>query len=240
MSCPRSFPTRQRLDNTIRVLCPLIEDRIRARATNYWREYDLRKELVGCVLGSQVRHEMAVAATANLEQAGLLDDAWWRGNRGDGFESSVFDVLSGRRHDLPYRGRYRFPKARSRQLAQTRDVLARIPLCTHLADNEAPKQLRQSLVTDIPGLGPKQASMFLRNIGRSYDLAILDTHVLRFMDMQDLLPMDQAHIGTVTGYERAERIVVDYANTLGYPAGYLDWAIWATMKAARELGQWAS
>jgi N-glycosylase/DNA lyase len=78
--------------------------------------------------------------------------------------------------------------------------------------------------------------MFLRNIGRSYDLAILDTHVLRFMDMQELLPIDQAHIGTVTGYERVEGIAIDYADSLGYPAGYLDWAIWATMKAAREIG----
>ena len=78
--------------------------------------------------------------------------------------------------------------------------------------------------------------MFLRNIGRSYDLAILDSHVLRFMDIQDILPMTQARIGTVAGYERAERTVVDYAVTLGYPVGYLDWAIWATMKAARELG----
>jgi N-glycosylase/DNA lyase len=78
--------------------------------------------------------------------------------------------------------------------------------------------------------------MFLRNIGMSYDLAILDTHVLRFMDMQDILPMNQARVGTLSGYEKAERVVVDYADILGYPVGYLDWAIWATMKAARELG----
>jgi hypothetical protein len=54
--------------------------------------------------------------------------------------------------------------------------------------------------------------------------------------MQALLPIEQARINTVKGYEIAECIAVDYAETLGYPAGYLDWAIWATMKAARELG----
>jgi len=183
---------------------------------------------------------MATAATENLERAGLLDDFWWQGNRSDDFATRVFHVLSGQRYDLPYRGRYRFSKTRTGQLAHAREVLAEVPLSAQLGRNGAARQLRQSLVADIPGLGPKQASMFLRNIGRSYDLAILDTHVLRFMDMQELLPLDQARIGTMAGYERAEQIVLDYANALGYPAGYLDWAIWATMKAARELGLWAS
>jgi N-glycosylase/DNA lyase len=179
---------------------------------------------------------MAIASTENLDQAGLLDDTWWSTCRDDGFGSTVFDVLSGQRHDLPHRGRYRFFRARTRQLTWAREALAKFPLVTRLANNKIPRHLRQNLVADIPGLGPKQASMFLRNIGMSYDLAILDTHVLRFMDMQDLLPMDQTRIGTLSGYERAERVVVNYADILGYPVGYLDWAIWATMKAARELG----
>lgn len=228
--------TRHRLDNTIRVLCPLIEDKIRDKSTRRWREYDLRKELIGCILGSQVRHDMAVAATENLEHAGLLCDACWLDCEDESFECRVLEVLTGQSDDLPHSGSYRFPKARSKQLVLTRNALARVPLSTRLADGEVPKHLRKSLVADIPGLGPKQASMFLRNIGMSYDLAILDTHVLRFMSILDLLPMEQTRIGTLSGYERAERVVVNYADTLGYPAGYLDWAIWATMKAARELG----
>lgn len=227
---------RHRLDRTIRVLFPLIDDRIKTREIRRWEEYDLRKELVGCILGSQVRHEMAVAATANLVYAGLLDDASWLNYEDEGFEYRVLDVLAGHNGNLPYKGSYRFSKTRSKQLAQVRNALARVPLSIRLESGKVAKHLRKSLVADIPGLGPKQASMFLRNIGRSYDLAILDTHVLRFMDMQELLPIEQAHVGTVTGYERAEGIAINYAESLGYPAGYLDWAIWATMKAAREIG----
>lgn len=228
--------THHHLNSTIRVLYPLIENRIKARVVSHWREYDLRKELIGCILGSQVRHEMAVSAIENMEYAGLLDDACWLDCKDEGFECRVLEVLAGQSGDLPHSGSYRFPQARSKQLAQARNALAQVPLATRLADDVAPKHLRKSLVADIPGLGPKQASMFLRNIGRSYDLAILDTHVLRFMDMQDLMPMKQARIGTITGYERAEWVIIDYADSLGYPAGYLDWAIWATMKAAREVG----
>lgn len=227
---------RHRLDSTIRVLCPLIEDKIKARTIGCWCEYDLRKELIGCILGSQVRHEMAVAATENMAYAGLLDDACWVDYEDEDFQSRVLDVLAGQNGDLPHSGSYRFPKARSKQLAQVRNALSRVPLVTRLRGDNVAKHLRKNLVADIPGLGPKQASMFLRNIGRSYDLAILDTHVLRFMDMQELLPIEEARIGTVAGYERVEGIAIEYAETLGYPAGYLDWAIWATMKAAREIG----
>lgn len=223
-------------DGTIRTLCPLIEEEIKKRADRCLDEYDLRRELIGCILGSQVRYEMAVAATENLESAGLLDDAWWCcGNAGNRFESYVLKVLVGRSRGLRQGGSYRFPKVRARQLAQARNVLARVPLASRLADGSTAANMRRALIDHIPGLGPKQASMFLRNIGKSYDLAILDTHVLRFIDMQGLLPITEARIGTVKGYERAEQVVIGYATTLGYPVGYLDWAIWATMKAAREL-----
>lgn len=227
--------TRHRLDSTIRVLCLLIEKEIMGRSTRCLSEYDLRRELIGCILGSQVRYEMAVATTENLEFAGLLDDAHWCGCADDGFEGHVFRVLVGLGNASRHGGSYRFPKIRANQLAHARNVLARFPLSSRLADEDAPARLRRTLIEDIPGLGPKQASMFLRNIGRSYDLAILDTHVLRFIEMQGLLPLNKARIGTVKGYEDAEQIVVEYADTLGYPVGYLDWAIWATMKAAREL-----
>ena len=236
MTSRHSRSTQNRLDSTIRTLCALVEDQIKAQVAHYWCEYDLRKQLVGCILGSQVRHEMAVASTENLDQAGLLDDAWWSQWADDDFSSLVFNVLSGQRRDLPHSGRHRFSKIRTGQLARARNALVQEPLTDRLAKGESPQYLRQNLVADISGLGPKQASMFLRNIGMSYDLAILDTHVLRFMDMQDLMPMDQARVSTVAGYERVEGVVVRYADTLGCPAGYLDWAIWATMKAAREIG----
>jgi N-glycosylase/DNA lyase len=226
----------RRLDGTIRVLCPLIEKEIRDRSTRRLSEYDLRRELIGCILGSQVRYEMAVAATENLEYAGLLDDAYWCGWKDDGFEGYVLEVLIGRSNAPRHGGSYRFPKVRAKQLAQAKYALARVPLASRLAEGETPRLLRKHLIAEIPGLGPKQASMFLRNIGKSYDLAILDIHVLRFIDMQGLLPLEEARIGTVKGYEEAERIVIEYADSLGYPVGYLDWAIWATMKAAREIG----
>lgn len=225
----------KKLERTIRGLCPVIEQRINAKNNFPWTEFDLRKELVACILGSQVRHEMATIALELLEQAQLLDEAFWTGPCNT-FESDVFSVLSGQTHTFERKWSYRFPAVRSQQIAKTRDAVVKKSLSDRLSEIADPKKLREQLVKEIAGLGPKQASMFLRNIGRCYDLAILDTHVLKFMDLKSLLCLKKAKINTVKNYETTEKIVVSYAKKLGYPVGYMDWALWITMRAARELG----
>ncbi len=237
MSTQVASVSRHSIDRAVRVLCPLIEDRLKGQEGRVWQEVDLRRELVGCILGSQVRHEMAVAAAENLENAGLMADRWWYGRSVDGFGSRVFDVLSGSGNtDKPYR-RYRFPSLRAKQLASARDAIAKVSLRARVSAEANPFEMRRRLIMDIPGLGPKQASMFLRNIGMSYDLAIIDVHVLRFLRVQNILHSEKPAIGTLRSYEQVERKIVDYANSLGVPTGYLDWAIWATMKAAQEMWQ---
>jgi len=227
---------RSRLNRAVRALCPLVEREMSERPPRPWGEYELRRELVGCILGSQVGHGMAIAATQNLEYAGLLHNAWWSRPQEDDFGPLVLKVLSGQRPGLPHSIRYRFFRTRSEQLIDARNALARRPLGARLTSGESPLELRQSLVTDIAGVGPKQASMFLRNTDVSHNLAILDRHVLRFLDLQDLLLPHDACIGTLSAYEKTERVVISYASTVGYTVGCVDLAIWATMKAARELG----
>ncbi len=228
---------RRRLDRTVRILCPLVAERIATRSATEWSEYDLRRELVGCILGSQVRHEAAFAATARLADDGLLDDEWWQDKPRPQFELRVLAVLSGRQPDRLNSGRYRFPCVRSKQLSRVRDALARAPLSGRLAAGTHAKALRLGLIADLAGLGPKQASMFLRNTGTTYNLAILDSHVLRFIDIQRLARGTVASVSNIPGYERTEQIMVRYADSIGYPAGYLDVAIWATMRAAQEVNQ---
>ena len=226
--------TNQYLENVIRVLCSEIERQVNFSNTFLWTEYALRRELVACILGSQVRYEMAVSMLERIEQAGLLTDEWWE-RKEDEFESRVFDLLSNRCSQYN-NWRYRFPKVRAHQLMMARDAVAQKSLSERLSDNLTPKKIRQQLVEEIPGIGPKQASMFIRNIGLSYDIAILDAHVLNFMNMQNLLYYKNTNISTLQAYEHIEQIIIDYANSLGYPVGYLDWAIWATMRAIKELG----
>ena len=84
----------------------------------------------------------------------------------------------------------------------------------------------------VCGFGPKQASMFLRNIGCTYDLAILDRHVLRYMVMQGLISPLRTDSISLTQYESIEFAMENYAILLGYSIGYVDLAIWIAMRAA--------
>lgn len=219
------------LEDTICSLCNVISSKILEE--NCWTEYLLRRELVACILGSQVRYETAINALDRIEQVGLLADEWWYNNN-DQFEIEIYKTLSCKTY--PYQsGAYRFPKARANQIAKTRNTIAQRSFYKLFFESSEPKEIRRRLVLEISGLGPKQASMFLRNIGLSYDLAILDTHVLNFLKMQNILSYNHLKISTLAAYERTENVVINYSKSLGYPVGYLDWAIWATMKAVKEM-----
>ena len=80
-------------------------------------------------------------------------------------------------------GVYRFPNVRSKHVVHTRDYLASsygLRLRPLLLSFEDPAERRDffALNKDIKGLGFKEASHFLRNVGfRGY--AILDKHILQ-------------------------------------------------------------
>ncbi len=234
MKFPYSIKSCNKLDKTIQVLCPFIEKQINTQHKSSWSEFDLRRELVACILGSQVRYETALKALLLLEQADLLNDDHWAGSA-ETFEDEVFNVLSGQTLSSNEKWCYRFPKVRSKQISKTRDRISDRSLSDRISEFRNPKKLRAILVNEIPGLGPKQASMFLRNIGISYDLAILDTHVLNYMDLKNLLSLKKVKVNTIKNYEQSEKIVNKYAKKIGYPVGFMDWALWATMRAAKEL-----
>ena len=80
-------------------------------------------------------------------------------------------------------GVHRYPNARSRYVVESRDFLRKhcgMKLRKKLESFDCPRERRDWLVREkgIKGLGYKEASHFLRNIGFS-GYAILDKHVLR-------------------------------------------------------------
>lgn len=223
------------LHGTVKVMCDLITERIKANRRPVVRKNaDLRYELIACLLGSQVRAESADAALDRLCNADLLTDRRWQ-MTDDTFEVEVCAVLADQNTSRSQRSSYRFPQVRARQLAQMRRSLQKKPLNQRLPPEGHIKEIRASLVREMPGIGPKQASMFLRNIGMSYDIAILDVHVLAFFQRLGLLPEDGVALSTLKRYEQTEVIASQYAAECGHPVGFIDWAIWITMRAAKEL-----
>jgi N-glycosylase/DNA lyase len=225
----------ERIELTVHSVYSMVEKERPTPSQLQLDEYLLRKELVCCILSSRVRFEMASRAIELIEQAGLLDNSWWDGERSD-FRSQVSFALSGQSRVAVPRWSYRFHKTRSEYLARARDRLAVRSMSDRLSEFPDPFEARRMLVKDFSGLGPKQSSMFLRNIGRGSTLAILDTHILRFMQLRDLITARELNVGDLKSYERIEQRIAAYASQSGFQLGTLDWAVWATMRAASELG----
>lgn len=211
-----------------------------------WTDYteeELRFSLVTCVLSSRVPYEVALAAAARLREAGLLlmcsSDSLIELERRLGEELS-------RPIPLQQTGgyqRYRFPFLRAKCLRQTfeRIYFNGGSLSQLIASYDDSLTLRAKLVSVVTGMGPKQASLFLRNIGFASDLAILDSHVLRFMRWRGLLVGSSVNVSALRTYEKVERALYCYAANLGCALSHLDVAIWITMRVlnrglSRELG----
>ena len=89
-------------------------------------------------------------------------------------------------------------------------------------------------MTVIPGIGPKQASLFLRNVSYTCDLAILDIHVLRYMTWIEAVPNVSLPPRSLNEYEHIEEGFRRHAVELGVPVGSLDLAVWVTVRVLAD------
>lgn len=87
------------------------------------------------------------------------------------------------------------------------------------------QELRNFLAENIKGLGYKEASHFLRNIGKSDNqLAILDRHILRNLSNHNVqIPKTL----TKSNYLKLESQFLELANQLNIPADHLDLLFWS-------------
>jgi N-glycosylase/DNA lyase len=213
-----------------------IDDRVRRRRSGpNVDELNLRWELACCVLSSQVSYRLASAAADNLQEHGILEDI---SKNAVEIQVRIETILSAGFELDGALIKYRFPRSKAKQLAGAlvafRDRYGTIrDFVESVHDAET---ARRWMIDGVPGLGPKQASMFLRNSGISYDLAVLDRHVLQFMEVQRLRPQVPANPTNLIGYETLEESLRQYSGRLGFELGIVDWSIWFVMRAAKSLG----
>ncbi|MFN3780942.1 MAG: hypothetical protein ACK4SO_02060 [Candidatus Kapaibacteriota bacterium] len=84
---------------------------------------------------------------------------------------------------------------------------------------------REELVKFTKGLGYKEASHFLRNIGYK-GLAVLDRHILRNMVDFGLLS-SVPNVGSRKNYLYVEQLFLDFALSIGFEPEVLDLLLWA-------------
>ena len=86
---------------------------------------------------------------------------------------------------------------------------------------------REWLVENIKGLGYKEASHFLRNIGLGKDLAILDRHILKNLKRYGVIDKMPASLGTKKVYLDIERRMLEFSKKINVPPDELDLLFWA-------------
>ena len=116
---------------------------------------------------------------------------------------------------------YRFYNKRAEYIYEARKYAGNIKEIVNKFDDEY--SAREWLVKNIKGIGYKEASHFLRNVG--YDnLAILDKHILSIMRECGMIT-DGLKINP-KNYIILESKLKRYANKLGMPLGKLDLYLW--------------
>jgi len=84
---------------------------------------------------------------------------------------------------------------------------------------------REWLVKNIRGLGYKEASHFLRNIGLGDNIAILDRHILRNLRRFGVIKEIPDSLG-ISKYLRIEQDLIAFSKQIRIPPAHLDLLLW--------------
>ena len=122
--------------------------------------------------------------------------------------------------------RFRYTKARNVVLARKLfQVDGKICIRSHLKKLSNNYKMREWLVHNVNGIGYKEASHFLRNIGFGDNIAILDRHILKNLVNLHVIaenPKFMSH----KRYLEIERKMLKFAEKIGIPAIELDLLLW--------------
>ncbi|MFW9942845.1 MAG: N-glycosylase/DNA lyase [Candidatus Thorarchaeota archaeon] len=136
---------------------------------------------------------------------------------GDGFLHLSEEKLA---HALKLYG-YRFPNIRAKYIAQARQFSDELK--SNIKTHKDPHKLREWIVNNIKGLGYKEASHFLRNIGFT-DYAIIDFHILDLLERFGLIKKPRSL--TKSKYLEIEESLRKIAETLNLNLAELDLYMW--------------
>lgn len=165
-------------------------------------------ELFYCLLTPQSRAVHAEAVIATL--------------RALGFPDNRFDPTPHLRHPAHY---IRFHNQKGARLIDAAERAGEILQVLRAPDLSAAER-REWLVENVKGLGWKEASHFLRNIG-FLELAIIDRHILKHMLRCGAIESIPKSIGSRRTYLHLEECFRALADDAGLPLQELDLLFWS-------------
>lgn len=177
-----------------------------------WSQSDRRvfSELCFCICTPQSKAVYCDKAVSSLESKGIL----FKGN---------FDQIRAELKAV------RFPNNKARYIIEARrffTVNGAIKIKDKIDAREI-LETRHWFVCNVKGLGFKEASHFLRNIGFGSDLAILDVHILKNMERYEIIDKRPQSM-TTTQYLFLENKFKDFSKKIRIPIDELDLLFWSS------------
>jgi len=189
--------------------------RIKQRLQDFksaWNQPDKKifSELCFCICTPQSNAVYCDKAVSSLEKNGAL------------YKGDITRIRKGLRA-------VRFPNNKSRYIFEARDFFTEkgsIRIKSKI-DTEDTHKTRLWLVKNVKGLGLKEASHFLRNIGFGKDLAILDVHILRNMVNYKVIDGLPGNISKAK-YLLLEDRLRKFSQKINIPMDELDLLFWSS------------
>ncbi|MBS3782379.1 MAG: N-glycosylase/DNA lyase [Candidatus Thermoplasmatota archaeon] len=190
-----------------------IKPEIKSRIKDFneiWEKGDKRifDEMVFCLFTPQSKAKVCWETVQELKEDNLLLE---------GCKENISDNIK--------KVRFRNNKASYLVGAREKFVDEDISLKEKISQFEDQKEAREWIVDNVKGLGYKEASHFLRNIGKGEKLAILDRHILKNLVELGVIDEEPKTL-TKKRYLEIEEKMEEFSAELGIPIHHLDLVLW--------------
>ncbi len=231
----------QIINNAIKAMCEEVESQ--PKPEKKWEqmtELQLLYEVVVCIASSQMLYEMAVAIADHLNACQLLkpnDGSYCQFKHANNIVQCLSKPIMQRDQDGC--SRMVKPRFKLRLASMISSTVAKIyaeglTLQKILMQTKSARSARQILVAKICGFGPKQASLFLRRIGYCSELAVLDVHILDYLELAKGQSVKARTLSRLSVYEQVEDELTALVSKFGHSMGCVDLAMWVTMRVAKQ------
>lgn len=191
---------RTKFDEQKKTIRQRLDDFARIQSDDYFYE------LVYCLLTPQSSAVNAGKAVEALKDEGLLEK-----------DLEASEILFRKQHYI------RFHNTKAKRLREVKENYNQI--LSKLCNGTTSRELREWLVKNVNGLGWKEASHFLRNIGHR-DLAILDRHILKNLKKHKVIRSLPKTL-TAKRYLSIEKKFKVFARDIGITIDELDLLFWS-------------
>jgi len=132
-----------------------------------------------------------------------------------GFLNEIEDILR--------RNRYRYPRKRAEYIVEARSKIREVKVKVNEIKDDFER--RDWLRKNVRGLGMKESSHFLRNVGY-FNYSIIDRHVLNVLSRYNIVSVNEVKRLNVKMYLEIEDIIRKISEKVGLKPGILDLYIW--------------